>query len=92
MIHVVTNIGIINIGKVPREVLKAKDEAWGFQHRPRDLVNICEWQNHVWSLLLHKSEENAVKMEKIIAHLHCLLNSQVLFINAQFGPWTGSHD
>ena len=25
-----------------------------FKHFPRDLANVDQWQNHVWSLLLHK--------------------------------------
>ena len=43
----------ISLG-IPREVLKTEGEAWGFQHLPRDLVNVNEWQNHIWSLLLHE--------------------------------------
>ena len=68
------NIGIkhdfpfINIRKVSREVLKTEGEARGFQHLPRDLANVNEWQNHVWSLLLHKFKENTPKIEKIFAH------------------------
>ena len=58
----------INIRKVPREVLKTKGEAQGFQHLLRDLANVNEWQNHVWSLLLHKSKENTPKIEKMVAH------------------------
>ena len=65
-----TNIGIkhdfpfINIRKVPRVVLKTEGEARGFQHFPRYLANVNEWQNHVWSLLLHKFKENTPKIEK----------------------------
>ena len=33
---------IINIRKVPREVLKTEGEARGFQHLPRDLANVNE--------------------------------------------------
>ena len=68
------NIGIkhdfpfINICKVPREVLKTEDETRAFQHLPRDLANVNEWQNHVWSLLLHKFKENTPKIEKMFAH------------------------
>ena len=68
------NIGIkhdfpfINIRKVPREVLKTEGEARGFQHLPRDLAHVNEWQNHVWSLLLHKFKENTPKIEKMFAH------------------------
>ena len=68
------NIGIkhdfpfINIRKVPREVLKTEGEARGFQHLPRDLADVHEWQNHVWSLLLHKFKENTPKIEKMFAH------------------------
>ena len=101
----ICNIGIkrdfpfINIRKVLREVLKTMGEARGFQHLPRNLVNVDEWQNHVW-LLLHKSNQNTGKMEKIIAHfilqsyhsLALFTYSYVLFINARFGTWSGSHD
>ena len=58
----------INIRKVPREVLKTDGEALGFQHFPRDLANVSEWQNHVWSLLLHKFNDNTSKIEKMFAH------------------------
>ena len=34
----------INIRKVPREMLKTEDFALGFQHLPRDLVNVNEWK------------------------------------------------
>ena len=40
----------------------------GFQHLPKDLVNVNEWQNHVWSLLLHKFKENTLKIEKMFVH------------------------
>ena len=33
---------LINIRKVPREVLKTEGEARGFQHFPRDLANVNE--------------------------------------------------
>ena len=92
----------INIRKVPREVLKTECEVRGFQHLPRDLANVNEWQNHVWLLLLHKSNENTAKMEKIIAHfilqpynsLALFTYSHVLFFYkyARFGPWSSSHD
>ena len=42
--------------------------ALGFQHLPRDLANVNEWQNHVWSLLLHKFKDNTPKIEKMFAH------------------------
>ena len=58
----------INIRKVPREVLKTEGEARGIQHLPRDLANVNEWQNHVWSLFLHKFKENIPKFEKMFAH------------------------
>ena len=31
-------------------------------------VNVNEWQNHVWSLLLHKFKENTPKIEKMFEH------------------------
>ena len=68
------NIGIkldfpfINIRKAPREVLKTEGEARGFQHLPRDLANVNEWQNHIWLLLMHKFKENTPKFEKMFAH------------------------
>ena len=31
----------------PRGVLKTEGVARGFQHSPRDLANVNEWQNHV---------------------------------------------
>ena len=55
------NIGIkhgfscINIRQVPWEVLKTVAEGRGFQHLPRDLVNVNALKNHVRSLLLHKN-------------------------------------
>ena len=55
-----SNIGIkhgfsyINIRQVPWEVLKTEAEGRGFQHLPRDLVNVNALKNHVRSLLLHK--------------------------------------
>ena len=75
------NIGIkhdfqfINIRKVPREVLKisGKGRCWKprakpevFQTLPRDLANVNEWQNHVWSLL-HKFSENTANREDVRA-------------------------
>ena len=47
------NIGIkhgfscINIRQVPWEVLKTEAEGRGFQHLPRDLVNVNALKNHV---------------------------------------------
>ena len=55
------NIGIkhgfscISIRQVPREVLKTVADGHGFQHLPRDLVNVNALKNHVRSLLLHKN-------------------------------------
>ena len=55
------NIGIkhgfscINIRQVSREVLKTEARGCGFQHLPRDLVNVKALKNHVRSLLLHKN-------------------------------------
>ena len=57
----------INIRKVPREVLKTKGEPRDFQHLPRDLANVNEWQNHDWSVLLHKFKEITPKTEKMFA-------------------------
>ena len=45
----------INIHQVPREVLKTEAGGRGFQHLPRDLVNVDALKNHVRSLLLHKN-------------------------------------
>ena len=45
----------INIPQVPWEVLKTEAEGRGFQHLPRDLVNVNALKNHVWSLLLHEN-------------------------------------
>ena len=45
----------INIRLVPWEVLKIEAEGRGFQHLPRDLVNVNALKNHVRSLLLHKN-------------------------------------
>ena len=56
------NIGIkhgfsyINIRQVPWEVLKTETKGRGFQHLPRDLVNVNALKNHVLSLLLHKNK------------------------------------
>ena len=45
----------INIRQLPREVLKTEVGGRGFQHLPKDLVNVNELKNHVRSLLLHKN-------------------------------------
>ena len=37
-------LSFINIRKVPREMLKTSGFALGFQHLPRDLVNVNEWK------------------------------------------------
>ena len=37
-------LSFINIRKVPLEMLKTSGFALGFQHRPRDLVNVNEWK------------------------------------------------
>ena len=37
----------VNICKVPREVLKTKGFALGFQHFPQDHAKVNEWQNHI---------------------------------------------
>ena len=37
-------LSFINIRKVPREVLKTSGFALGFQHLPRDLLNVNEWK------------------------------------------------
>ena len=86
-----TNIGIkhdfsfINIRKVPREVLKTEGEARSFQHLPRDLANANEWQNHAWSLLLHKFKENTPNWENVCALYSSALPqfsyARTLFIN-----------
>ena len=44
----------INIRQVLLEVLKTEAEGRGFQHLPRDLVNVNALKNHVRLLLLHK--------------------------------------
>ena len=36
-------LSFINIRKVPRERLKTLGFALGFQHLPRDLANVNEW-------------------------------------------------
>ena len=86
-----------NIHKVPREVLKTEGEA--FQHLPRDLANVNEWQNHVWSLLLHKFKGNTLKLRKCLRTLFFSLTTIFLCVHAfykypRFGPWPGtfSHD
>ena len=56
-----SNIGIkhgfssIIIRQVPWEVLKTEAEGRCFQHLPRNLENVNALENHVRSLLLHKS-------------------------------------
>ena len=37
-------LSFINIRKVPREMLKTSGFALGFQHFPRDLANVNEWE------------------------------------------------
>ena len=37
-------LSIINIRKVPREMLKTSGFALGFQHLPQDLANVNEWK------------------------------------------------
>ena len=68
--------------------------ALGFQHLPRDVANVNEWQHHVWSLLLHKFKEKTQNWENVWA-----LNSSALpqFSDAhciykypRFGPWPGT--
>ena len=79
--------GVENLGR--RSRWRCWKPRLGFQHLPRDLMNVNEWQNHVWSLLLHKSNKNTAKMEKIIAHfilqpyhsLALFTYSHVLYIN-----------
>ena len=44
----------INIRQVPWEVLKTEAGGHGFQHLPRDLVNVNALKNHGRSVLLHK--------------------------------------
>ena len=46
----------INSRQAPTEVLKTEAGGRGFQHLPRDLANVNALQNHVRSLLLHKTE------------------------------------
>ena len=61
-LQVDVNIGIkhgfsyLNIRQVPWEVLKTEAKGHGFQHLPRDLVNVNALKNHVQSLLLLKTE------------------------------------
>ena len=79
---------LINIRKVPRELLKTEGEARNFQHLSRDLANVNEWQNHVWSLLLHKFKENTPKIEKMFAQFilqpyhHFLTRARFLWISS----------
>ena len=35
---------LLNIRKVPREMLKPSGFPFGFQHFPRDLANVNEWK------------------------------------------------
>ena len=55
------NIGIkhvfscINIRQVPWEVLKTETGGRGFQHLPKDLVNVNALKNRVPSLLFYKN-------------------------------------
>ena len=95
------NIGIkhdfpfINILKVPREVLKTEGEARGFQHLQRDFAIVNEWQNHVWSLSLHKFKENTPKIEKMFAHFilqpyHHFLRVHAFYKYPLFRPWPGT--
>ena len=37
-------LSFINIRRVPREMLKTSGFALGFQHLPRDLANVNEWE------------------------------------------------
>ena len=89
----------INIRKVPREVLKTESEAGGFQHLPRDLANVNEWQNHVWSLLCINSKKTHQKLRKCLRTLFFSLTTIFLCAHAfykypRFNPWPGtfSHD
>ena len=67
------NIGIkhgfscINIHQVLREVLKTEARGHGFQHLPRDLLNIYALKNHVWSLLLHKNWKHSLHFALFLA-------------------------
>ena len=84
-----------NFRKVPKEVLKTEGEARGFQHLPRDLANVNEWQNHVWSLLLHKFNNNTPKIEKCLRTLcftltTIFLRAKAFYKYPRFGPWPGT--
>ena len=37
-------LSFINICNVPREMLKTSGFALGFQHLPRDIANVNEWE------------------------------------------------
>ena len=47
----------INIRQVPKEASTTEAGGRGFQHLPRDLVNVNALTTHARSLLLHKTEK-----------------------------------
>ena len=57
----------INICQVPWEVLKTEAKGLGFQHLPRDLVNVNTLKNHVRSLLLHKKWKHLLHFALFLA-------------------------
>ena len=44
IIAIKNDFPFINIRQVPRGVLKTEGVAFGFQHSPRDLANVNEWE------------------------------------------------
>ena len=44
-------LSLINIRKVPGEMLKTEGEARGFQHFPQDLANVNEWKINLYLFL-----------------------------------------
>ena len=55
IIEIKHDFSCINILQVSWEVLKTEAEGRGFQHLPRDLVNVNAFKNHARMLLLHKN-------------------------------------
>ena len=51
----------INVCQAPRELLKTEAQGRSFQQLPMDLANVNALENNVWSLLLHKFNNNAEK-------------------------------
>ena len=89
----------INVCQVPREMLNTDAVDRVFQHLPRDLPNVNVLENNVWSLLLHKFNDNRsifVKFGKLYGTIFChrlIVSEWVhIFLNIRFPGPSASRD